>query len=60
MFAGKDHIINTTFETRSSLPLNFAITKICVVIRLAKDVTKTGGMYFRLSPSIPGQLKHFS
>ena len=44
MFAGKDHIINTTFETRFSLPLNFAITKICVAIRLAEDVTKTGGI----------------
>ena len=44
MFAGKDHAINTTSETRSSLPLNFAITKICVAIRLAEDGTKADGI----------------
>ena len=44
MFAGKDHIINTTSKTRSFFPLNFAITKILVAIRLAEDGTKTGSI----------------
>ena len=36
---------------KSFLPFNFAITKICVAIRLAEDETKMGGIQFRLSPS---------
>ena len=36
---------------KSFLPFSFAITKICVAIRLAEDGTKMGGIWFRLSPS---------
>ena len=31
--------------------LNFAITKICVAVRLVEDGTRLGGIYFQLSPS---------
>ena len=31
---------------------NFAITKICVLISLAEDGTRMGGISFQLSPSI--------
>ena len=31
--------------------LNFAVTKICVAIRLAEEGTRMGGIQFRLSPS---------
>ena len=34
------------------LSFNFAMTKICVAIRLAEDGTRMGGIQFRLSPSI--------
>ena len=33
------------------------MTKICVAIRLAKDWTRMGGIYFRLSPSIKERKK---
>ena len=41
-----------TLKIKSFFPLNFAITKICVAIRLAEDGTRMGGVQFRLSPSI--------
>ena len=31
---------------------NFAITKICVAIRLVEDGTRMGGIWFYLSPSL--------
>ena len=40
-----------TLKIKSFLPFNFAITKICVAIRLAEDGTRMGGIKFRLSPS---------
>ena len=40
-----------TLKIKYFLPLNFAIIKICVAIRLAEDRTRMGGLYFRLSPS---------
>ena len=40
-----------TLKIKCFLPLNFAIIKICVAIRLAEDRTRMGGLYFRLSPS---------
>ena len=39
-------------KIKSFLPFNFTITAICVVIRLAEDGVRTGGISFRLSPSI--------
>ena len=33
-----------TLKTKSFLPLNLAITKICVAIRLAEDGTRMGGV----------------
>ena len=38
-------------KIKSFLPFNFAITKICVAMRLAEDETRMGGIKFRLSPS---------
>ena len=38
-------------KIKSFLPFNFAVTAICVAIRLAKDGTRMGGIWFRLSPS---------
>ena len=39
-------------KINSFFPLNFAITKIRVEIRLAEDGTRMGGMQFQLFPSI--------
>ena len=38
-------------KIKSFLPFNFAITAICVAIRLAEDGTRMDGIQFRLSPS---------
>ena len=38
-------------KIKSSLPFNFAITKVCVAMRLAENRTRTGGIKFQLSPS---------
>ena len=40
-------------KIESFLPSSFAITKICVAIRLAGDGTRMGGIWFPLFPSIP-------
>ena len=35
---------NKASENKIFFPFNFAITKICVVIRLAEDGTRMGGI----------------
>ena len=40
MLFGKDHIVNATSEKISFFPLDFAVTKICVAMRLAEDGKK--------------------
>ena len=39
-------------KKKSSFSFNFAITKICVAMRLAEDRTRMGGVQFQLSPSV--------
>ena len=39
-------------RSRSYLSFNFAIAKICVAIRLAKDGKRMGDIQFQLSPRI--------
>ena len=39
-------------RSRSYPSFNFAIAKICVAIRLAKDGKRMGDIYFQLSPTI--------
>ena len=36
-------ITKKTLKIKSFVPFNFAITKICVAIRLAEDGTRMGG-----------------
>ena len=48
-----------TLKINYFLPFNFAITKICVAIRLAEDRIRMGGIQFRVSPSKNYNSKHF-
>ena len=40
-----------TRKTKYFLPFNFAITKICVMIRLVEDGARMDVLYFQLSHS---------
>ena len=51
-FVGMDDITNKSLKIKYFLPSNFAITKICVRIRLAKDGTRMDNIKFQLSPSL--------
>ena len=44
-------------KTRLNLPFNFLITKMRVVIRLAEDGTRMGGIWFPVSPSLEYMLE---
>ena len=50
-FVGTDNITNKVSQKKYFLLFNFAVTKICVVIRLGEDGTRMGGIQVQLSPS---------
>ena len=52
-----DGITNKESQNKSFLPFNFAITKICVAIRLAGDGARMSYKEFQLSPSSKNILK---
>ena len=39
-------------KIKSLIPINFAITKTCIAVRLTGDGTRMGGISFQLYPSI--------
>ena len=51
VLAGTNDITNKNSQNQIFL-FNFAITKICVAIRLPEDGTRMVDTYFRLSPCI--------
>ena len=51
LLVGTDDITNKASQKKYFLPFIIAITKTCVVIRLAEDETKTGDIQFQLFPS---------
>ena len=47
-------------KIKSLIPINFAITKTCIAVRLTGDGTRMGGISFQLYPSIKWEQEAYS